>query len=196
MTTVAAAPLEHYRDSLAQVSTRSAADGQPWLAQQRREAAASLQQLGFPQRRQEAWRYTSVDRLLQQDFLPAGGDLPEIDLEAFALSQPDAHRAVFVNGRFAAALSTLETLPAGVTAGSLKQQIARNPIVPAKWLGQAAGAPQHVFSAMNTAAIDDGLILHVPQGQRLERPIEILHLTTAPTDAVMAQSRNLLLVEA
>ena len=63
-------------------------------------------------------------------------------------------------------------------------------------LGQAAGVPQHVFSALNTAAIDDGLFIHVAQGQKLDRPIEVLHLTTAPTDAVVAQSRNLLLLEA
>jgi len=196
MNTAAAASLESYRDSLARIQPQLTGASQPWLAQQRREAAASLQQLGFPQRRQEAWRYTSVDRLLQQAFVPAGNDLPEIDLDAFVLPQLDAHRAVFVNGRFVAGLSSLEALPAGVTVGSLKQQIERNPIVPAKWLGQAAGVPLHAFSAMNTAAIDDGLIIHVAQGRKLERPIEVLHLTTAPTDAVVAQSRNLLLLEA
>jgi Fe-S cluster assembly protein SufD len=195
MNTAVAAPLERYRETLAQARLQPGAVNQPWLAQHRREAAASLQQLGFPQRRQEAWRYTSVDRLLQQDFVPPASDLPEIALEALLLPQLDAHRAVFINGRFVAGLSSLESLPAGVTVGSLKQQIGRNPIVPAKWLGRAAGAPSHVFSAMNTAAIDDGLLIHVAQGQRLERPIEVLHLTTAPTDAVMAQSRNLLLLE-
>ncbi len=196
MNTAAAAPLESYRDSLARIQPPLADTRQPWLAQQRREAAASLRQLGFPQRRQEAWRYTSVDRLLQQAFVPAGDDLPEIELDAFRLPRLDAHRAVFVNGRFVAGLSRLEALPAGVTVGSLKQQIQRNPILPAKWLGQAAGVPQHVFSALNTAAIDDGLFIHVAQGQKLDRPIEVLHLTTAPTDAVVAQSRNLLLLEA
>ena len=196
MNTPAAESLQHYGDVLTRIQPQLTGAGQPWLAQHRREAAASLQQLGFPQRRQEAWRYTSVDRLLQHAFVPAGSGQPEIDLNAFLLPQLDAHRAVFVNGRFVAGLSSLEALPAGVTVGSLKQQIERNPIVPAKWLGQAAGAPQHAFSALNTAAIDDGLIIHVPQGQKLERLIEVLHLTTAPTDAVMSQSRNLLLLEA
>jgi Fe-S cluster assembly protein SufD len=192
----AAIPLEHYRDALAQSQPQPGGVNQPWLEEQRREALANLQQLGFPQRRHEAWRYTSVDRLLQQDFVPAGAGLPEITLDTFLLPQLDAYRVVLVNGRFVPGLSSLDTLPAGVTVGSLKQQIERNPIVPATWLGRAAGAPRHVFSAMNTAAIDDGLIIHLAQGQRLQRPIEVLHLTTAPTDAVMAQSRSLLLLEA
>jgi Fe-S cluster assembly protein SufD len=196
MNTAAAIPLESFRDSLAQVQPQPGGVNQPWLLEQRRKAAASLQQLGFPQRRQEAWRYTSVDRLLQQDFVPGGTGLPEIELDALLLPQLDAHRVVLLNGRFVSGLSSLDALPAGVTVGSLKQQIESNPIVPAKWLGRAAGAPQHVFSAMNTAAIEDGLIIHLAQGQRLERPIEVLHLTTAPTAAVLAQSRSLLLLEA
>jgi Fe-S cluster assembly protein SufD len=196
MNTAAAVPLAVYRDSLARIQPQLTGAGQPWLAQYRRDAEASLQQLGFPQRRQEAWRYTSVDRLLQQDFVPAGTALPEIDLDAFLLPQLDAHRAVFVNGRFVAGLSSLETLPAGVAVGSLKQQVERNPIVPARWLGRAAGAPQHAFSALNTAAIDDGLIITVAQGKKLDRPIEVLHLTTAQGAPIVAPSRNLLLLEA
>jgi len=195
-TAAAAVPLEHYRDTLARFRQQSAGSSQHWLAQARRAGVARLQRLGFPQRREEAWRYTSVDRLLQHAFVPAGAGLPEIDLDALLLPQLDAHRAVFVNGRFVAGLSSLEGLPAGVTAGSLKQQIERNPIVPAKWLGRAAGEPQHVFSALNTAAFEDGLIIHVAQGRKLDRPVEVLHLTTAAADPVLAQSRNLLLLEA
>jgi Fe-S cluster assembly protein SufD len=194
-TIAAAASLQHYGDTLERIQPQLPGANQPWLAQQRRAAAASLQQLGFPQRRQEAWRYTSVDRLLQHAFVPAAAGLPDIDLHAFLLPQLEAHRAVFLNGHFIPALSSLETLPAGVTVGSLKRQIECNPILPAKWLGRAAGAPGHAFSALNTAAIHDGLLIHVPQGQNVDRPIEVLHLTSAAADAVVAQSRNLLLLE-
>jgi Fe-S cluster assembly protein SufD len=192
-----ALPLERYRDSLAQVQPQLAGASQSWLAKHRHEAAQSLQRLGFPQRRQEAWRYTSVDRLLAHEFAQSAGEtLPDIDLQAFVLPSLDVHRAVFVNGRFAPALSSLEGLSPGVTVGSLKQQIAHNPIVPAGWLGKAAGAPAHVFSAMNTAVMEDGLFIHVEQGQEPARPIEVLHLSSAPAAAVMAQSRNLVLLEA
>jgi Fe-S cluster assembly protein SufD len=192
----APAALEQYREALAQRQA-AAAGGQPWLEQQRQAAAQQLQRLGFPQRREEAWRYTSVDRLLKHDFLPAAdAALAQEAVRPFLLPQLEAHRAVFVNGRFSTALSRLADLPAGVTVGGLRQQIERNPIVPAKWLGTAAGAPAHVFSALNTAAIEDGLFIHVARDKHLERPIEIIHLTSAPAAAAFAQSRNLLLLEA
>jgi Fe-S cluster assembly protein SufD len=186
--------LEQYREHLAE--PRFAEANQPWLAQHRRHAVEQLQRLGFPQRRQEAWRYTSVERLLKQTFVPADRKVPHIDIEAVRLPQLDAYRIVFVNGNFVDALSDLKGLPPGVTAGSLKQQISENPILPARWLGSAAGEPAHAFSALNTAAIEDGLFIHVARGKRPDRPIEVLHLTTAPVDAVMAQSRNLVLLEA
>jgi Fe-S cluster assembly protein SufD len=56
--------------------------------------------------------------------------------------------------------------------------------------------PQHAFSALNSAAIDDGLVITVAQGQKLDRPVEVLHLTTAPGAALVVPSRSLLLLEA
>ena len=196
MSAMTAAPLASYRDSLAQDSPEDSGTSQPWLDAHRREAMASLRRLNFPQRREEAWRYTSVDRLLKHDFIPARErELPGVDIDSLLLRKLDSYRAVFVNGRFAQALSSLDGLPAGVTVGSLREQIASNPILPARWLGKAAGSPAHVFSALNTAAMDDGLFIHVARGIELERPIEVLHVTEAPADAIVAQPRCLLLLE-
>lgn len=196
MNTATAMPLDGYGDTLARIQPQLAGANQPWLAEHRNRAAECLRQLGFPQRRHEAWRYTSVDRLLKQDFLPAtAGEFPDIDIDSLRLPQLDAYRAVLVNGRFVPALSSLDGLPAGVTVGSLREQITHNPILPARWLGKAAGEPAHAFSALNTATMEDGLFIHIARGQQPERPIEVLHLTTAPADAVVAQSRNLVLLE-
>jgi Fe-S cluster assembly protein SufD len=196
MSANAAMSLDRYGASLQQGQTPAAVSGQPWLVQQRREAIENLQRLGFPQRREEAWRYTSVDRLLKHDFMPAGDEIPDIDTGKVRLPGFDAHLVVFVNGRFAPGLSDLGDLPPGVTVGSLRRQIEQNPILPARWLGKAAGAPAHAFSALNTATLEDGLFIHIARGQQPQRPIEVLHLTTASEQAVLAQTRCLVLLEA
>ena len=193
---ITAMPLDRYPDSMELLQSGLAGANQPWLAEQRTRAAGSLRQLGFPQRRDETWRYTSVDRLLKHDFLPASAcAIPDIDTDSMRLPQLDAHRVVLVNGRFVPALSSLGGLPPGVTVCSLGEQIEHNPILPARWLGTAAGEPAHAFSALNTATMEDGLFIHVARGKQPNRPIEVLHLTTAPADAVVAQSRNLVLLE-
>ncbi|MEZ5542410.1 MAG: Fe-S cluster assembly protein SufD [Pseudomonadota bacterium] len=188
--------LDRYRETLAQDQPQLAADSPPWLAQHRRDAAHSLRVLGFPQRRQEAWRYTSIDRLLQHDFVPdAGLAEPVIDIERWRLPRLDAHRVVLVNGRFVRGLSSLAELPPGVTVGGLKQQITGNSMLPACWLGLTAGEPAHIFNALNSAAMEDGLFIHLGRDQRLDRPIEVLHLTDVPGAPVVAHSRNLVLLE-
>jgi Fe-S cluster assembly protein SufD len=195
----AAQPLQHYTDSLTRLQPQLAGTGQPWLEAQRREAAARLAELGFPQRRQEAWRYTSVARLLEHDFVPAPatGAVPPVDTGLFLLPSAQAYRLVFVNGHLAPAQSRLAGLPDGVTIGGLGQHIAQESIVPARWLGRAAGTPAHAFSALNSATIQDGLLVVIPRGVELTRPIEVLHLsTTAGDDRLMSQPRSLVLLEA
>ena len=197
MTANAALPLEHYSEILTHERSRRADASKPWLAQHRRDAIHSLRQLAFPQRRQEAWRYTRVDQLLQHDFIPATGEAePQVDIEQWRLPRLDAHRVVLVNGRFVPGLSSLGDLPAGVTVAGLEQQISGNSVLPARWLGRAAGEPAHVFNALNSAALEDGLFIHVARGKRLDRPIEVLHLTDAADAAVLANTRSLVLLEA
>ena len=48
-----------------------AAGALPWLAQRRTAAFARFQEVGFPSRRVEAWKYTDLARALRaQDFRP------------------------------------------------------------------------------------------------------------------------------
>ena len=48
--------------------------GLAWLEHLRREAARSVAQLPVLNRKQESWRYTSIDNLLQQRTLHLGQD--------------------------------------------------------------------------------------------------------------------------
>jgi len=198
MNTASAESLQRYQDSLARLRPQLTGTEQPWLMNQRRGAVESLARLGVPQRRQESWRYTSLERLLGQGFVPAAGTIApqDSDLESLLLPKLDTWRLVFVNGRFAPNHSDLDGLPPGVMATSLLQSIGSNPIVASRWLGRAAGAPEHAFSALNTAAIQDGLLIHLPRGLQLERPIEVLYLTSAPGCATVVHPRALVLLEA
>src|ERR1700740_1479660 len=88
------------------------------LAEKRREAFARFEELGFPTRRDEAWRFTNLRPLNDKAFAPADGKLgavPALDPYFFA---GDTYRVMLVNGRVAPALSKLAGLPKGVTLGS------------------------------------------------------------------------------
>lgn len=53
-----------------------------------------------------------------------------------------------------------------------------------------------MFNAMNTAAVQDGLMIHIPRGQYLEHPIEVVHLSAGHESAISSQPRALVVLEA
>jgi Fe-S cluster assembly protein SufD len=107
----------------------------------------------------------------------------------------DAHRAVLVNGRFLPRLSHLEGLPQDVRAGGLRSVLASDPDFLEGRLDRLAGKEPQVFSALNTAGLDDGLVILVPAGARIDRPIEIIHLSVGMDEPRVAQPRHLVVLE-
>ncbi|MGD2119670.1 MAG: Fe-S cluster assembly protein SufD [Chromatiales bacterium] len=167
-----------------------------WLTQQRNAAAQHISDLGLPLRKQEDWRYTSVDPLLKQQFHATPSQETAINpdqIRQHFLPDEIAARLVFVDGLFHAGLSSLHA--DGLQISSLRQamQDGRNDLLGG--IGQLSGQPQHVFSALNFATMYDGMLLHIAADTRLQRPIELLHISTAAAQGRSINSRHLIRME-
>ncbi|MDX1421400.1 MAG: SufD family Fe-S cluster assembly protein, partial [Rubricoccaceae bacterium] len=164
-------------------------DGAPRpFAARRREARDRFAALGFPTKKDEAWKYTDLRPALRPAYAlshaGAADRLARADLDAYRIPGLDAWRVVLVNGAFAPSLSDLDGL--GATAQSLWD--AASDEVVARYLGRTA---DDAFPALNTAFDLDGLFLHVPDGVALEKPLHVINLVDADADAFV-QSRHLL----
>jgi Fe-S cluster assembly protein SufD len=169
-----------------------------WLRAERQDALRRLRVQGVPTAKQEGWRYTGLKSLLEQPFRRHGESLTAIqadDLDQVLIEGLDAHRVVLVNGRFLAHLSHLAELPRGVRAVGLRQILAADPDALEGRLTRVAGEGAHLFSALNTAGIDDGFVLLVDRGTMLERPIELIHLSVGMDEPRVAQPRHLVVLE-
>jgi Fe-S cluster assembly protein SufD len=175
----------------------SALPGQdlPWLKALRAEALAQFSEQGFPSPREEEWRYTNILALEKKLFSPSksltAGDVDTEWLKSYRLQ--DAWVVVLVNGHFSAELSVLEGLPEAVSVMSMADALAKQPDKLEKYLGLAASQSEHSFIAFNTAWFTDGLFVHVPAKQVLDRPIQLLHIVTG-IDA-MATTRNIIIAD-
>ncbi len=172
-----------------------------WLRELRGQAQARFQAQGLPSTRQEIWKYTSLRPLEKLALKPVERPIAGIDrLPRLLPIGQDQHRLVFVNGRFNRELSAVEALPAGVTLTSLAEAIEDAPNLLVDRLGQSESAisPQPLYD-LNTAMIQDGLVLHVAAGVRLDWPVEVVSLGV-PDDAgegvPVFHPRNLLVLEA
>ena len=126
----------------------------------RRRAA---ERVVLPTRKSEAWRYTDLRPLQQQFFAPAAAAPVAVDPRLLApLSLGvDSHRIVLVNGRYEPFLSHADAAFVKPLAEHL-ELLADAPV-----LGP--------FAALNTALATDGVLIEVPAGRELKRPIELIH---------------------
>jgi Fe-S cluster assembly protein SufD len=175
----------------------SALPGQnlPWLQALRSNALETFSAQGFPSPREEEWRYTNVSGIEKKLFLPSksltAGDVDAERLKTYQLQ--DAWVVVLVNGHFSAELSVLTDLPEAVSVMSMADALAKQPGIVEKYLGSAANQAEHSFIAFNTAWFTDGLFVHVPAKQVLDRPIQLLHIVTG--EDAMATTRNIIIVD-
>lgn len=170
----------------------TAANNPAWLQQQRTSAAEILLTLPAIQRSQEAWRYTSIDALMQQAFQSLAA-APVVAAD-HALLQPvmESYRMVLVNGHYLKNLSS-QSLPAGVSFGSLRNT---NAELLKKLSSALPEHHEHVFTALNSVLNPDGVLLHIAAGVKLDRPLEIIYLNQTGEQAGLIQPRNLIALDA
>jgi Fe-S cluster assembly protein SufD len=160
------------------------AGGPRWLQDLRERGASRFSALGFPTVRDEEWRFTNIAPIANTDFRLADPDVAFGAEQLDSLLYADARfRLVVVNGRLRPELSRLQGLPAGVRAGSLARSItseldAESEVVQ-RYLGQLANLGDRPFDALNTARLDDGAFVYVPDGTILEQPLQVMFVTTA-----------------
>jgi Fe-S cluster assembly protein SufD len=158
--------------------------GPRWLQDLRERGASRFSALGFPTVRDEEWRFTNVSPIATTEFRRADADVSFGEQQLGKLLYADApYRLVVLNGRFRPELSRTQGLAAGMRAGSLAQSIgsqldAESEIVQ-RYLGQLADLGTRAFDALNTARIDDGAFVYVPDGTILEQPLQVMFVTTA-----------------
>ncbi|HEY4658357.1 MAG TPA: Fe-S cluster assembly protein SufD [Gemmatimonadaceae bacterium] len=172
-----------------------------WLADLRRNAFARFGELGFPTTRNEDWHFTSVTPIAERTFKPlvpkAGAPRPSLaDVAALTLGDASWHRMVFVNGRFEPSLSAFAALPAEVTVMTLAEALKESPELVAEHLGKLAGYREHTFTALNTALMQDGVVIHVPRGVVVSEPVHVIHVTDAQAEGAAVHPRTLVVVEA
>jgi Fe-S cluster assembly protein SufD len=148
----------------------------------REEAFARFERDGLPHRRIEAYHFTDLRRLVAH--APAPATRPSLAEAAEAVGPDpfaglDAARFVLVDGWFFPELSDLDGLGDDVTVGSVAAAIAAG--CGLEVLGirlQDGAAAEDPLVALVSAFFTDGLVLKIPPGSRLARPLVIRRVAT------------------
>jgi Fe-S cluster assembly protein SufD len=158
------------------------------LKQLRDGAAKWVRHSVIPNTREEEWRFTDLSSLKQVDFKL--GMFQETSLESDILPEV-SQQLVFVNGVYSPDLSNTENLPSGLIVGNLN--VLSSEIV-GEYLAQAEGAKE-VFTALNTAALNDVAVIWVGKNVVVEKPIHLLFVSVSGESATISQPRVLVVAE-
>ncbi len=170
-----------------------------WVRGLRRAAISRFKTLGFPAARRgnEEWKYTDIGPLAKAPLQPLVSPLPAKlkvgGLKRFIFGGSSWNRLVFVNGHYDRQLSSLPSLPVGVSVASLAEAIDTQASLVEQNLARYAAFEANAFTALNTAFVHDGAFVHIPDGTIVEEPIHLLFLSTSREQAAVSYPRVLLL---
>ncbi len=161
----------------------------------RENAFNSFKNHGFPSTKVEDWKYTNLKPYLQDAVTLAYGDTTTAvtaDTIRHAMIEGlDAYVLVLVNGRLQTSLSS-DINEKGLTVLPILEATGL-PAFKAHF-GKYTDVEKHHLTALNTALFKDGLYIHLAKSQVIEKPIHIVHVSTAKEN-FLTQPRHLFIVE-
>lgn len=154
-------------------TARESAPTVAWLDLVRGSAMERFERLGFPDVRDEEWKYTNLATLAKENFVPASNDELDVEDPHSRFGYGTAH-VVVVNGFLREDLSVMNGLEDVVATDLLNAAAdARYNKVVRKYLARNAGYHNNGLTALNTAFIQSGVFLWIPKNVRLETPLQI-----------------------
>ncbi|MCA0958561.1 Fe-S cluster assembly protein SufD [Flagellimonas ruestringensis] len=165
--------------------------------EERSRAIKNFESKGFPSKKDEAWKYTSLKSLEKIDFsiFPKHETSLEYkDVKKYFLHEIDTYKIVFVDGVYSSYLS--ETTHDGVDVCLMSSAFSKPMFqqVIEVYFNKAASKDE-TLTSLNTAFSKEGAYIYIPKNKMPKKPIQILHLATGNEAALMLQPRNLIVAE-
>ncbi len=171
-------------------------DVQTELHDLRTLAIKNFENKGFPTKKDEAWKYTSLNAILKRDFTVFPKSEPTIefkDVKNYFLHEIDTYKVVFIDGVFASNLSSTTHDGIDVCLMSSALTKPKYKMVIDTYFNQIASKDE-TLTSLNTAFANEGAYINIPKSKVADKPIEIMYFSTGSEAALLVQPRNLVIV--
>lgn len=190
-------PLKQYTDLYKEHADIINAGSAGALNAMRPSALEALLGCHLPEKGSENYEQTDLVAMLAPDYglnlnrRPLGID----PAAAFSCRVPSLSSSLYflMGDTFARTEQAECGLPAGVTVCSLAYAAARHPELVARYYGKAAELVNPLV-ALNTLLAQDGVLIHVPAGVKVEKPLQLVSVMQGER-SMMAVRRMLIIME-
>ncbi|MBZ0243746.1 MAG: Fe-S cluster assembly protein SufD, partial [Bacteroidales bacterium] len=169
----------------------------PHLRLIREDAFQVFEKEGFPHSGTEKWRHTDVDALTEDNYiheLNAPAVIENIeDIFQCEVHDFDTEMISMLNGWYTDKAEGLRTMPDGVVVGSISAAMKAYPELFEKHYGKIAGSDHNGFVQINTAMMQDGIFIWVPDGVKVSKTLQIIKIINRK-EQIFVQSRNLIIL--
>ncbi|MFQ3180771.1 MAG: Fe-S cluster assembly protein SufD [Polaribacter sp.] len=162
----------------------------------RTEALENFEKLGFPTKKLEDWKYTSLNAVLKNDFsifLNKENSVQLADVKNYFIHDIDTFKVVFIDGKYSSFLSDVTHDGKDICLLSSALSKSKYSSVIENYFNKVA--KQDNLTSLNTAFANEGAYIYIPKNIEVEKPIQIINFTTGSEAATMVQPRNLIVVE-
>ena len=167
------------------------------IHQLRSDAIKDFETLGFPTKKQEAWKYTSLNSILKEDYsvFPKKEDALEYrDIKKYLIHDIDCYNLIFIDGIFSSHLSqtTHDKIDVCLMSSALNKPKYKDLIDTYfnKLVTNESG-----FNPLNTAFSREGAFIHIHKNLVADKPIQIVNFSTGNESALLVQPRNLIIAD-
>ncbi|MEO9952330.1 Fe-S cluster assembly protein SufD [Nonlabens sp.] len=161
----------------------------------RGEALKDFENLGIPQRKEEAYKYTSLKSLFNKDyslFPKKETSIDYGDIKKYLVHQIDAYRIIFIDGIYSSHLSQTTHDKFDVCLMSSALNNPKYASVIENYYNKLA--TKDGLTSLNAAFAKEGAYIHIGKNIAVEKPIEIVYFSTGNEAEMMTQPRNLVVV--
>ena len=160
------------------------------------EAMKAFETEGFPNKKQEAWKYTSLNSILKNDYsvFPKHEEaLDYKDVKKYFIHDIDSYKIIFIDGKYSSHLSetTHDDIDVCLMSAALTKPKYR--LIIENYFNKVASKDSLAY--LNTAFSSEGAYIHIPKNKLVDKPIQIIHFSTGNEAALMLQPRNLVVVD-
>jgi len=163
----------------------------------RKNALKRFEKQGFPSKKDESWKYTSLKSIIQKNYNLSSKSDKSVelrDVKEYFLNDLDSFKIVFVDGIYSPFLSktTRDGMDICVLSAALSKDKYKSTLK--KYFNQIVPKDQSLAS-LNTSYTKEGAYIYIPKGACPEDPVQIMHISTGNQESIWLQPRNLIIAD-
>ncbi len=161
----------------------------------RRKAIKTFEKEGFPTKKLENWKYTSLKKTLNYDYklFPSETKVLEFkDIKKYLIDDVESYKIIFVDGKYSSHLSetTHDGMDICILSSALNQS--KYDLLIENYFDKIS--KKDGITSLNTAFSSEGSFIHIPKNVQVDKPIQVIYFSTGKNESVFYQPRNLIIV--